>query len=59
MYRPQNTEKYWESVYFHLCTFEIIVKCEKGVSRDHSRHYSLDGAAVLSVVSRALKFKRL
>jgi hypothetical protein len=29
------------------------------INRDHSRHYSLDGVAVLSVVSRALKFKRL
>jgi hypothetical protein len=26
---------------------------------DYSRHYSLDCAAVLSVVSRPLKFKRL
>jgi hypothetical protein len=39
--------------------FEKMARAERWRNRDHSCHYSLDGTTVLSVVSRALKFKRL
>jgi hypothetical protein len=52
--------RFWQHAWG--CWIPIVTRILTGShkkSRVHARHYSLDGAAVLSVVSRALKFKSL